>query len=413
MAGTTRQVLSPVCCGLDVHQERLTACLRRVSADGHLTTELRQFGTTSPALLALSDWLVAQPCPVVAMERTGVYWKPGYHVLAGVGEVVVGNAHDMRPRPGKKTDKADARWIAELLAQGLIRPRFVPPPAIRALRDLPRTRVGFVQTRTQAKNRGQKVLEDSNIKRASVASDVCGTSGRRMLEALIAGECDAQKLASMARGRLRRKLPERERALTGQCTAHHGRMIALALELIDLLARQIADLNEQIGLLVAPLQAHIAQLDSMPGVDGTAARDILGEMGTDMRRFGSAARLSSWARMSPGNNERAGKRRPGRTGKGHRSLRRLLVQGAWAARKTPTFLGCTLRRLAARIGGKRAAVAIGHKMLVLVYHLLLAGTCYEAQRYADQQPQQEERERKRAIKALDRLGYSVTVERVA
>jgi transposase len=312
----------------------------------------------------------------------------------------VGNAHDMRPRPGKKTDKADARWIAELLAQGLIRPRFVPPPAIRALRDLPRTRVGFVQTRTQAKNRGQKVLEDSNIKRASVASDVCGTSGRRMLEALIAGECDAQKLASMARGRLRRKLPERERALTGQCTAHHGRMIALALELIDLLARQIADLNEQIGLLVAPLQAHIAQLDSMPGVDGTAARDILGEMGTDMRRFGSAARLSSWARMSPGNNERAGKRR-------------LLVQGAWAARKTPTFLGCTLRRLAARIGGKRAAVAIGHKMLVLVYHLLLAGTCYEAQRYADQQPQQEERERKRAIKALDRLGYSVTVERVA
>jgi transposase len=342
-----------------------------------------------------------------------VYWKPVYHVLAGVVEVVVGNAYDMRPRPGKKTDKADARWIAELLAYGLIRPSFVPPPGIRALRDLTRTRVGLVQTRTQAKNRVQKVLEDSNIKLASVASDVFGKSGRRMLEALIAGERDAQKLALMARGRRRRKLPELARALTGQFTAHHGRIIAWALELIDLLERQIADLNEQIRVLVEPFMPQIEQLDSIPGVDVTAARDILGEIGTDMNRFGSAARLSSWARVSPGNNESAGKRRQGRTGKGNRYLRRILVQCAWAARKTPTFLGRTFRPLEARIGGKRAAVAIGHKILVIVSHLLLAGTFYEAQRYADQQPQQEERERKRAIKALERLGYSVTVERIA
>jgi transposase len=187
------QVVHPVCGGLDVHQATLTACVRRVSADSQMTPDLREFGTTYPALLALSDWLVAQHCPVVAMESTGVYWKPVYHVLVGVVEVMVGNAREMRPRPGKKTDKADARWIAELLAHGLIRPSFVPPPEIRALRDLTRTRVGLVQTRTQAKNRVQKVLEDSNIKLASVVSDVFGKRGRRMLQALIAGEHDAQK----------------------------------------------------------------------------------------------------------------------------------------------------------------------------------------------------------------------------
>jgi transposase len=407
------QVVHPVCCGLDVHQATLTACVRRVSADGQITADLREFGTTYPALLALSDWLVAEHCPVVAMESTGVYWKPIYHVLVGVVEVLVGNAREMRPRPGKKTDKADARWIAELLAHGLIRPSFVPPPAIRALRDLTRTRVGLVQTRTQAKNRVQKVLEDSNIKLASVVSDVFGKSGRRMLQALIDGERSPQKLASMALGRLRRKLPELEVALTGQFSDHHGRIITLSLELIDLLERQIAELNAQIGVLVEPLTPQLEQLDSIPGVDVTAARDILGEIGTDMSRFGSASRLASWAKVSPGNNESAGKRRRGRTGKGNRYLRRILVQCAWSARKTPTFLGRTFRRLEARMGGKKAAVAVGHKILVIVYQLLGQGTFYEEQRYADQRPKQEEHARKRAIQALERLGYSVTVERVA
>ena len=407
------QVVHPICCGLDVHQARLTACLRRVDADGQVTTALREFGTIYSELLALSDWLMAQHCPVVAMESTGVYWKPIYHVLVGVVEVLVGNAREMRPRPGHKTDPADARWIAELLAHGLIRPSFVPPPETRALRDLTRTRVGLVQTRTQAKNRVQKVLEDSNIKLASVVSDVFGKSGRQMLQALLEGERDAQKLASMALGRLRRKLPELELALTGQFTEHHGRLIALSLELIDLLERQIAELNEQIRLLIEPLLPQIEQLDSIPGVDATAARDILGEIGTDMSRFGSAARLASWAKISPGHNTSAGKRRQGRTGKGNRSLRRVLVQCAWAARKTSTFLGRTFRRLEARLGGKRAAVAVGHKILVIVYHLLWQGTYYEEQRYTDQRPKQEERDRKRAITALERLGYQVTLKRAA
>jgi transposase len=289
------QVVHPVCCGLDVHQASLTACLRRMRDDEQITTEVRVFGTTYAALLALSDWLSASHCPVVAMESTGVYWRPVYHVLAGTVEVLVGNAREMRPRPGKKTDPADATWIAELLAHGLIRPSFVPPPAISALRDLTRTRVALVQTRTQAKNRVHKVLEDTNVKLSSVVTDLFGKSGRQMLAALIAGQRDPHTLAALALGRLRQKLPQLELALAGQFTAHHARLIQGALELIDLLDRQSAELDQQIGELVQPLRLQITQLDSIPGVDETAARDILAEIGTDMSRFGDAARLASWA----------------------------------------------------------------------------------------------------------------------
>jgi transposase len=406
------QVVHPICCGIDVHQAPLTACLRCVSDEGQITTELRDFGTTYGEFLALSDWLVAVHCPIVALESTGVYWKPVYHVLTATVEVLIGNAREMRPRPGHKTDPADAQWIADLLAHGLIRPSFVPPPAISALRDLTRTRVALVQTRTQAKNRVHKVLEDTNIKLSSVVTDLFGTSGRHMLAALIAGERDANTLAALALGRLRRKLPPLELALVGQFTAHHARLIQGALELIDLLDRHIAELAQQIGVLVAPLQTQIAPLDSIPGVDLTAARDILAETGTDMSRFGSATRLASWASVSPGNNESAGKRRHGRTRPGNRYLRRVLVQCTWAARKTPTFLGRTFRRLEARLGGKKAAVAVAHKILVLVYHLLAEGTRYDEQRYAHLQSKQEER-RRRAVKTLESLGYHVALEKVA
>jgi transposase len=407
------EVVYPICCGIDGHQATLTACLRRVSQDGQITTELREFGTTYNDLLTLSDWLVAVNCPVVALESTGVYWKPIYHVLVGVAEVFIGNAYDMRRRPGKKTDKADALWIAELLAHGLIQPSFVPPPEIRALRDLTRTRVALIQTRTQAKNRIQAVLEDTNIKLASVASDVFGKSGRHMLEALIAGERDPKKLATMALGKMRRKLPQLELALTGQFTDHHGRIIQGALDLIDLLDSQLAEIDAHIGKLVEPLQPQLEQLDTIPGVDATAAWLITAEIGTDMSRFGSQARLSSWAGVSPGNNESAGKRRRGKSRRGNRYLRRVLVQCAWGARKTATFLGRTFRRLEVRIGKKKAALAVAHKILVIIYHLLAEGTFYDEGRYERVGPKQEERERKRAIKALERLGYRVSVERVA
>jgi transposase len=373
---------------------------------------VREFATTYSALLALAEWLVERHCPVVAMESTGVYWQPVYHVLSGTLEVLVGNAQEMRRRPGHKTDKADARWIAELLAHGLIRPSFLPPPPIRALRDLTRTRVALVQSRSQAKNRVHKVLEDTNLKLASVVADLFGVSGRRMLAALIAGERDPHVLASFARGRLRRKLAELELALQGQFTTHHARLIALALEVIDLMSRQIAELDQQIGELIAPLYPQIEQLVSIPGVEATAARAILAEIGTDMSRFGSDARLSSWAGVCPGNHESAGKRRRGRTRKGNRYLRRILVQCAWAARKTSTFLGRTFRRLEARLGGKKAAMAVAHKILVIVYHLLAQGTVYDEERYNRLSPQQEERQRRRAVQVLQALGYRVTLELV-
>jgi transposase len=324
----------------------------------------------------------------------------------------VGNAPERRRRPGRKTDKADARWIAELLAHGLIRPSFLPPPPIQALRDLTRTRVALVQSRSQAKNRVHKILEDTNIKLASVVADLFGVSGRRMLAALIAGERDPHVLATFARGRLRRKLAELELALQGQFTAHHGRLIALALEVIDLMNRQIAELDQQIGELITPLYPQIEQLISIPGVEATSARMILAEIGIDMSRFGSDARLASWAGVCPGHDESAGKRRRGHTRNGNRYLRRVLVQCAWAARKTSTFLGRTFRRLEARLGGKKAAMAVAHKILVIVYHLLAEGTLYDEERYNRLSPQQEERQRRRAVQALQALGYRVTLELV-
>jgi len=407
------QVLHPVCCGIDVHSAQLTACLRQVSDDGQITTELVDCGTTYRALIAFRIWLQEQQCPVVAIESTGVYWKPVYHVLSEAIEVCVANSRDVRQRPGKKTDESDATWIAELLAHGLITPSFVPPPEIRALRDLTRTRVSLVQTRTQAKNRVYKILEDTNIKLASVVSDVFGKSARRMLEALVAGERDAAKLSAMALGSLRRKIPQLEVALEGQFTAHHATLIAGALELVDVLGRQIGELDQQLQELLGPMAPQLEQLDSIPGVNEITARDILAEIGLDMTRFGSAERLAAWAGLSPGNNESAGKRRKGRTRRGNRYLRRVLVQCAWTTRKTSTFLGRTFRRLEARVGGKKAAMAVAHKSLVIIYHLLLEGTFYEEERYDRLLPRQEERERQRALKALERLGYAVTLAKGA
>jgi len=407
------QVIHPVCCGIDVHAAQLTACLRQVSEEGQITMELVEYGTTYSELVAFRSWLQERQCPVVALESTGVYWKPVYHVLSEGVDVHLANSRDVRQRPGKKTDKNDATWIAELLAHGLIKPSFVPPPTIRALRDLTRTRVSLVQTRTQSKNRVYKILEDTNIKLASVVSDLFGKSARRMLDALVAGERDPQKLSAMALGTLRRKIPQLEVALEGQFTEHHARLIGGALELVDVLGRQIAEIDQELDELLSQMAPQLEQLESIPGVSDITARDIVAEIGLDMSRFGSAARLASWAGLSPGNNESAGKRRKGRTRKGNKYLRRVLVQCAWATRKTSTFLGRTFRRLEARLGSKKAAMAVAHKIVVIIYHLLLEGTFYEEERYDRLLPRQEERERKRALKALERLGYAVTLDKVA
>ena len=411
------QVVHPICCGLDVHRDVVVACLRRDAGKGVVQKESRTFATTLGTLRELAGWLHEQECSVVGMESTGVYWKPIYHVLVSeIDHVIVGNPRDMRRRPGKKTDKLDADWISELLAHGLIASSFVPPPHIAALRDLTRTRATLVQTRSQAKNRVHKILQDTNIKLSSVVTDLFGKSGRAMLEALVSGERDPKRLRRLALGRLRSKLPQLELALEGEFTDHHGALIRLALEQVDVLDRQLSEIDARIANLASTNSAvsgAIEQLDSIPGIDQTAALAVVAEIGTEMDRFESDKRLASWAGLCPGNHESAGKRKSGRTRKGNRWLRRVLNQCAWAARKTDTFLGCTFRSLQSRIGGKKAAVAVAHKTLVIAYHLLSDGTLYDEEHYRRTNPHLEARWRQNAIRTLERLGFAVALQPAA
>jgi transposase len=409
----TVQLQHPVCCGIDVGSREVVACLRRVEKGGTCRIEHRTFPTMVQGLLKLLDWLVDEECPVVAMESTGVYWKPVYQVLAAKCSVVLGNSREIRQRPGKKTDKADAAWIAELLAHGLITPSFVPPPTIQALRELTRTRVSWVQMRSQAKNQVHKFLEDTGIKLGIVASDVFGVSGRAMLAALIAGERSALVLAELARGRLRSKLPELRLALVGRFTDLHATMIGSTLSLIDHLSEQIAVLDAAIDKAIEPFTKEHGLLTSIPGVGATAARDIVAEIGVDMARFRSAQRLASWSGMCPGNNESAGKRKTGKTRKGNKWLRRILTECAWGARYTPSHLGNRFRQLERRIGGKKAALAVGHQILVIAWHLLKNGTLYEDSRYDSIRPREAERRRRNYVRGLEQLGFTVTLEAAA
>ncbi len=403
------ETIHPICCGLDVHQASVSACLRRVNAQGAVSVESREFGTTVKELVALADWLVAEGCPIAAMESTGVYWKPVWNILSPLLDVWVVNARDVKQRRGKKSDRADAKWIAELVAHDLVQPSFVPPPRIGVLRDLVRMRTVLVQGRTQVKNRVLAVLEDTNVKLASVVSDPFGASARKIMEALVNGQRDCKVLSEMAKGVLRRKIPQLEVALQGGFTEHHAFMIRLGLESLDQSNRQIAELDAQIERLMDPLQEEALRLTSIPGVGQNAARVVLSEIGTDMSRFGSAERLASWAGLCPGNHESAGKRYSGKTRKGNRYLRRVMAECAWAASKTNTFLGRTFRRFQIRIGGKKAAVAVGHKILVIIFHLLNEGRLYDDGRYDSISQREEIRQRNRALTTLQRLGYQVAL----
>jgi transposase len=407
------EMVHPICCGLDVHQASISACLRRVMPDGMIKLENRTFDTTMRGLASLLEWLVENGCSIAAMESTGVYWKPVYHVLSPVVTVWVANAAEVKQRRGKKTDKADAKWLAELLAHDLIQPSFVPPPMISALRDMVRTRTALVNSRTQAKSRVLAVLEDTNIKLSSVASDPFGRSGRAMMDALVAGYHDPKALAQMAKGILRRKIPQLEAALEGSFTEHHAALIRLSLAAVDLFNDQIAELDGRIDAMVDPIRKEVDLTKSIPGIQETAARSIIAEIGTDMTRFVTPARLSSWAGVCPGNNESAGKRKSGKVRRGNRHLKRILIECAWATRKTNSFLGRTFRRLEARIGGKKAAVAVGHKILVIIFHLLNEGTVYNDGKYDHLSPKEEARQQKRAIETLRRLGFEVALKPAA
>lgn len=432
------------CAGLDVHKKTVVACCITPGAKGEKQIEVRTFGTMTVDLLALSDWLTSKQITHVAMESTGEFWKPIYNLLEGNFELLVVNAKHIKNVPGRKTDVKDAEWIAELLRHGLVRGSFIPPQAQRDLRDLTRQRTNLVQDRTTVVNRLQKVLEWANIKLSSVATDVTGVSARAMLKAIVQEQVDPAALSELARGRLRKKRDALEQALTGVVRDHHRFMIAQHLMQIDFLDQQIAAFDEQITAAMqdmsqppdepgptqpdasqvvatppedatAPLtwEAAVALLDTIPGVGPRAAEMILAEIGLDMSRFPSEAHLSSWAKLSPGNNESAGKRYSGAIGHGNRWLRTILVQVAWAAVKVKkSYLSSFYYRLAARRGAKPAIIAVAHRILIAIYHMLKKHEPYKdlGATYLD------ERNKPKVVSRMkhriEQLGYRVTIEPV-
>jgi transposase len=329
-------------------------------------------------LLALSDWLAAQGVAQVAMESTGVYWKPIFNLLEGRFPVMLVNAQHIKQVPGRKTDVKDCQWIAQLLQHGLLRPSFIPPLPIRELRDLTRQRTQLIRERASVSNRVEKVLEDANIKLASVATEVLGKSGRAMIFALIGGETDEARMAEMAQSRLRAKIPQLKRALRGQVTEHHRYQLQALMRHVAHLEALIEQLNDRVSLAMAPYADQLERLATIPGVNRQAAEAIVAEIGVDMSRFPTAGHLCSWAGVAPGNNESAGRRRSGRTNEANRWLRPILVQVAWAASHTKaTLLSATYRRWAKRMGKKRALLGLAHKILKIVYEVLKEGVSYE------------------------------------
>jgi transposase len=372
------EILYHCCAGLDVHKKTVVACIRRLGPDKQAEDLVRTFGTMTGELLELADWLAAHSVVHVAMESTGVYWKPVFHLLEDRFQVLLVNAQHIKQVPGRKTDVKDCQWIAQLLQHGLLRASFVPPQPIRELRDLTRQRSQLVGERASVSNRIQKVLEDANIKLSSVASDVLGVSGRAMIAALIGGETEPDRLAELARRRLRGKIPQLRQALKGHVTEHHRFLLRTLMDHVRHLEERIGRLDRRIEEAMSPFAQAVDRLVTIPGVDRRAAEVIVAEIGTDMTKFPGAGHLSSWAGMCSGNHQSAGKRQSGRTAPGDRWLRQVLVQAAWAASHTKkTFLSATSHRWAKRMGRKRALVALGHKILVLIYELLTDQTTYQ------------------------------------
>lgn len=366
-----RAVLS-VACGLDVHKRSVTACLIELGARGQVQREVRTFETTTSSLLELASWLSSRHCQHVAMESTGVYWKPVFNVLEGVCEhVMLVNAQHIKAVPGRKTDVKDSEWIADLLVHGLLTASFVPPKEIRELRDLTRYRKKLIQQRADQCNRIQKLLEACNIKLASVATDVLGASGREMLETLVQGETDPASLADLAKGRLRKKIPELTEALRGVVSDTHRWLLREQLEHISHLDQQVARLDEKIEELLRPFESLIDRLCAIPGVSRRIAQVVLAEIGMDMKRFPTSRHLASWAGICPGHHESAGKRQSGRTRHGSCWLRAALVEAGWAASHTKTtYLSSQYRNMARRRGKKLACMAVGHSILTIIYELI-------------------------------------------
>lgn len=407
------EILYACCCGLDVHAKTVVACLIKSGKK-----QIRTFSTMTDDLLSLLDWLTSEACTHVAIESTGVYWKPVFNILEGSLEVILVNARHIKAVPGRKTDVKDCEWIADLLKHGLLKASFIPPSHIRELRELTRYRHSLIKEQASVANRIQKMAESGNIKLSQVASDALGKSGRMMLRALAAGETDAQKMSEMARTRLRRKKVELERALKGRLSRAQRWVIAELLERYEELESAIKKVEAEIGKEIKTnadpfVEEAIKLLDTIPGVGEPVARVIVSEMGVNMKQWPTDKHLASWAGMCPGNNESAGKQKSGKTRKGNQYLRTALVQAAWAAsRAKGSYLSAKYQRLVKRMGKTKALVAVGHTILVMTYHILsnkqsyqeLGGDYFERKNLKVQ--------RERLIHKLESLGLKVTVEEV-
>jgi transposase len=404
------EVLHPHCAGLDVHKDSVVACIRHM-VNGKVSTQVKTFKTTTQELMALSDWLSTGAATHIAMEATGVYWKPVWRILSdGEFELVLANAAHVKNVPGRKTDVNDATWLADLMAHGLIRASFVPDEPTQQMRDLLRTRKQMVRERSSHVQRIQKTLEDANIKLDSVVTDILGLSGRRIIEALIAGQTMPQAPASLAHRRIHASTEELEAALRGRVTRHHRFLLKLHLDQIDALDAALARIDEEVSVNVEPFRAAIELLSTIPGISQLAAQVLVSEIGIDMSSFETAGHLISWAGLCPRNDESAGKRRSNRMKKGAPWLKTTLIQCAWAAsRKKNSYLQAQYLRIRSRRGAKKAIGAVAASMLTAAYHMLQNGTFYEDLGSSHFDQRAKGKQVLRLVNRLQNLGFAVEI----
>ena len=409
------QVLFARCAGLDVHKRSVVACVMVTSSDGQVQKQSQTFGTMTPDLLSLCDWLKGLGVSHVAMESTGVYWRPVYQLLEESFTLLVINATHIKRMPGRKTDMSDAEWLAELLRHGLLTPSFVPPRAQRELRELTRHRTNLMEKRSQAINEMHRTLEETNLKLTSVATDITGLSATLMLQALLSGqETDPKVLANLAVGKLRRKIPELEKALHGKVQEHHRLILTQLLADIDLFDEQVGEVSAVIEQRLAQYRELIERLDEVPGINRRTAEVILAELGADMSRFPSDRHAAAWAGICPSNKESGGRRYAARSRQGNKALKRALSEcGMAAGRSKDSYLGAQYRRITARRGGKRACLAVGHSILRIAYHMIKERSRYQdlGADYFDRR--NEASVTRRLVKRLEGLGYQVELTKTA
>lgn len=398
-------------CGLDVHQATVVACLLTGAPGALPRKQVKTFSAMTGALIELRDWLKSEDCTTVAMEATGVYWKPVYNILEGHFELIVANARHIKAVPGRKTDIKDAAWIADLLRHGLLQPSYVPPPELRELRSLLRYRVKLVNARSAERNRVSKLLESANIKLSSVASDVFGVSGRLMLDALKRGQATPEEMAELAKGRLRSKLPELKLALDGRFEAHHRQLLSIQLDRLDRFDRDLKQMDAKLEIRLKPYARQMELLDGIPGIDWVVAATVIAEMGIKMSQWPTVGHLASWAGLCPGQNQSAGKRGKSKIRPGNPYLRSALVESALAVtREKDCYFREKYYRLKTRRGHKRAIVAVAHKILIAIYYVLSSDTPYQelGADYLDRL--EPERLKLNLVRRLERMGYQVKLE---